>query len=68
MNPRKRERQEEAAARQAARDERTTVQQLRRLAERNAVGGKEWERLISLLTEAEEDVVIGIVALSQFGE
>jgi hypothetical protein len=59
MTERKRQRQEEAAARQAARDERTTVQQLRRLAERDAIGGKEWTRL---LATCETDGEIAAVA------
>ncbi len=46
---RKRERQEEAAARQEARDQRSISDQLKRLVARGATGGKEYRRLMDLM-------------------
>ena len=43
---RQRERRDEAAARQEAADQRNPTDQLDRLVNRDAIGGKEWDRLM----------------------
>jgi hypothetical protein len=47
----KRERQEQAAARQEARDKRSTSDQLEKLMQRGAAGGKEYKRLMDKLAK-----------------
>ncbi len=48
---RKRERQEQAAARQEARDKRSTSDQLEKLVARGAAGGPEYRRLMEKLAK-----------------
>lgn len=51
---RQRERQDEAAARQAAADQRNPTDQLTRLVDRDAIGCKEWDRLMDKVAGKEE--------------
>ncbi len=48
---RKRERQEQAAARQEARDKRSTADQLEKLVARGVKGGKEYRRLMDEIAQ-----------------